>query len=178
MAYHVIEQAERVLKGIEIGYFNTGGHYEFRDEYYKYFSDPDPQARRHALAVFTRMLKDWDSESCFVFMPVKVWRDRGEEPYYQFEDYLAAFLKHHKKIEQEFPVMHEYIIKFLIQIEKRKGHSYEGWFPEVDPKIFEELRKEILITKSYLKDRSTSMKYFLREVGIAPFFKADSIKKE
>lgn len=182
MTEKIVEQAKHVLDGIEIGYFDTGGSYEFQEEYYKYFGDPDFQTRKYALAVFTRMLGDWDSGVSFVFVPMELWReikeskkDRniGEEPYYYFDDYLKAFLNHHKNIEKEFPVMYEYIIKFLIQIEEKKGISYEDWFSEIDPKLFKKLRTEVLIPKSNLKDQLTPIKYFFKEVGIVPFFKSD-----
>ncbi|PIJ96848.1 hypothetical protein [Lysinibacillus sphaericus] len=171
----VIQKVKNAISGIEIGYFDTAKHYIF-DEYFKYFNDDDKETRKYALLIFTSMLGNWYSKSTFVFKPKKErlkYDDGIETDYYNFESYLSSLLDSHQYIEKEFPYMFEYIVVYLILIEKDKGSSYEEWFPEINPDIFKQLREKILIPNSNLAQGGHPIKYLFREVGIEPFFLTD-----
>lgn len=62
--------------------------------------------------------------------------------------------------------MFEKIVSSLIKIEQNKGISYEEWFPEHNPELFDRLREEVLIPKKHLAEKNSPEKYFLKEVGI------------
>ena len=171
MTNNIIEQAKRGLKGFAIGYYQTSCCYgEYLEEYYKYFTDEDFETRKYSIAAFTCMLGTWEARYCQVFQPIKEWEEHRDPLglYYCFEDYLIALLEHHEQIENEFPYMFQDIVYCLINIERDRGISYEEWFPEHNPNVFKRVRDEILIPKKYLAEKSSPMKYILKEMGIEP----------
>lgn len=175
----IVEKVTKGLENVGLGYFDTGESCEY-DEYYLYFNDPDIETRKCALAVFTVMLGNWQSDCSFAFIPQHERKYIGgyspNEPSHELNNYVKAFVRHHEQIEQDFPVMYEYIIRFLIQIEEKHKYSYEVWFPEVDAELFKKLREDILIPNWTVVDNPTDIKYFLKEAGIPPFFKGDFIE--
>ena len=172
----IVEKVTEGLKNVGLGYFDTGESSEY-DDYYADFNDPDVETRKCALAKFTVMLGNWRSQCSFAFTPQHERKFIGhynpDEPSYELNNYIEAFVAHHEQIEQEFPVMHEYIIRFLIDIEVEHNLLYEQWFPEVDAQLFKRLREDILIPKQTVATNKTEIKFFLKEAGIPPFFISD-----
>ncbi len=175
----IVEKVTVGLENVGLGYFHTGEGSEY-DDYYLYFNDPDFETRKCALAEFTVMLGNWHEKCSFAFNPQHERKFIGgyspNEPSHELNNYVEAFVGHHEQIEKNFPVMYEYIIRFLIQIEDNLKYSYEVWFPEVDAELFKRLRESILMPKRRVVDNPTDIKYFLKEAEIPPFFKGDFIE--
>ncbi|MCL1699515.1 tetratricopeptide repeat protein [Lysinibacillus sp. Bpr_S20] len=172
----IVEKVTEGLKGFGIGGFYTSSGFEY-DEYYRFFNDRDLETRRCALAAFTVMLGAWHALSGFTFIPQhdrKYLRGYNpNEPFHELNNYIEAIVTHHQQIKQDFPVMFEYIIDFLISIEVERKVPYEKWFPELDAQLVQRLRDEVLLPNKSLLDNPTEYKYFLREAGIPPFFEDD-----
>ena len=50
MTNNIIEQAKRGLEGFAIGGYHTSGNFsKYREDYYKYFGDPDDETRKYAI---------------------------------------------------------------------------------------------------------------------------------
>ena len=185
MTNNIIEQAKRGLEGFAIGGYHTSGNFsKYREDYYKYFGDPDDETRKYAIAAFTCMLGTWETGSLQIFQPIQEWEENkkwssnplDQKRFYRFKDYLYALLAHHEQIEKEFPYMYEDIVLFLIKIELNQGIRYEEWFPEHNPNLFQRLREEILIPKQHLVDKRSHRKFLLKEIGIEHFFESDQIR--
>lgn len=58
--------------------------------------------------------------------------------------------------------MFEIIVSSLIKIEQNKGISYEEWFPEHNPELFNRLREEVLIPKKHLAEKEQPGKILLK----------------
>ena len=162
MSIEIIEKVKKGLEGIEVGYFDTGQNFE-KEAYYDYFDAPDNETRRYAIAVLTVYLGNWYSLCSFPFLNAE--RD--------LEKYIKAFMEHHHKIQKNFPVMHEYIISFLIRIEEENSEKYSNSTFEIDKILHERLKREVLIPKREYLNKHTPIKYFLREIRVNPFFKSD-----
>jgi len=162
----IIEKVKRGLMGIEIGYFDTGQSFE-KEAYYDYFGASDKETRRYAIAVFTVYLGNWYSLCSFPFL------DR--ESY--LEEFIKAFIEHHQQIESDFPSMYEYIISFLIRIEEENSGKYAYSTFEIDKELYERLKREVLIPKREYLNKHTSIKYFLREIRVNPFFESDYVEE-
>lgn len=167
MSNEMIEKVKRGLEGIEIGYFDTFQHFE-EEDYYNYFDHAALETRRYAIAVFTVYLGNWYSGCSFPFANAKE----------NLAAYITSFIVHHRKIEKDFPVMSEYIISFLIRIEEENSKKYAYSALEIDKKLHERLKREVLIPKREYLNKHTSFKYFLREISVSPFFKSDFIEVE
>ena len=181
MTSTIVQKVKHIVDGIEIGYFDTAKNYDSDsfEEYFKYFGDPDKETRKYALLLFAAMLGNWHGGSARVFTPEEERLKRSNyspnENYYDFKEYIKAFLEHHKNIEKEFPYMYEVIISFLIWIEKDRKGYYEKWFPEIPSELFQQLRSEVLIPKRNQIDVFISFGLLFKEIGIKPFFKSDFI---
>jgi len=174
----IVEKVRLGLDNVGLGYFDTAESSEY-DEYYRYFNDPDFETRKCALAEFTVMLGNWHACSATAFTPQQN-RKFGHlnGPNYQWNElnpYIEAFVSHQKIIEQDFPVMNDTIIWFLIHIEIENKLRYERVFPEVDEVLFKRLREEILLPFQEQGKGLPEGKYFLKEAGIPPFFEGDFI---
>ena len=167
MSGEIIEKVKRGLKGIEMGYFDTGQIFE-EEAYYNYFSDSDKEKRRYAIAVLTVKLGNWHSLCLFPFLSEKDG----------LEEYIKAFLMHHHQIQKDFPVMYEYIISFLIRIEEENSKKYADSTFEIDKELHEQLKREVLIPKREYLNKHTPIKCFLKEIRVSPFFKSDFIKEK
>ncbi|MFT9819862.1 tetratricopeptide repeat protein [Lysinibacillus sp. NPDC056185] len=172
----IVEKVTEGLKGFGIGGFYTSGGFEY-DEYYRFFNDRDLETRRCALAAFTVMLGAWHALSGFTFIPQHdrkyLYGYDPNEPFYELNNYIEAFVAHHQQIKQDFPVMFNYMIRFFISIEEERKVPYEKWFPELDALLVQRLRDEVLLPNKSLLDVPTEYKYFLKEAGIQPFFEDD-----
>ncbi|MDM5248025.1 tetratricopeptide repeat protein [Lysinibacillus sp. G4S2] len=172
----IVEKVTEGLKNFGLGGFHTGGGCEY-DEYFNYFNVRDLETRRCALAAFTVMLGNWHARSSSTFIPQHDRKYLGgydpNEPFHELNNYIEAIVAHHHQIKQDFPVMFEYIIDFLISIEEERKVPYEKWFPELDAQLVQRLRDEVLLPNKSLLEVPTEYKYFLREAGITPFFQSD-----
>lgn len=165
MSNEMIEKVKKGLEGIEIGYFDTGQIFE-DEAYYNYFGVPDKETRRYAIAVFAVQLGNWYTSCSFPFFDRVAY----------LEGFIKAFISHHEQIEGDFPCMHEYIISFLIRIqEENSGNTTYSNF-EIDWELHEQLKRKVLIPKREYLNKHTSMKYFLREIKVDPFFKSDQFE--
>lgn len=162
MPNEIIEKVKKGLKGIEIGYFDTGQIFE-EEPYYKYFGALDKETRRYSIAVFTVYLGNWYSLCRFPFL------DKPQ----LLEEYIKAFIENHQHIQKEFPVMYEYIISFLIKIEEENSQKYADSTLEIDKELYERLKREVLIPNRDYLNRHTPIKYFFREIGVDLFFETD-----
>lgn len=163
----IIKKAKRGLLGIEIGYFDTGQSFE-KEAYYDYFGAQDKETRRYAIAVFTVYLGNWYSLCSFPFL-------NGNN---NLKEYIKAFIVHHYQIEKEFPIMHEYIISFLIRIEEENNKKYADSTFEIDNELHKRLKREVLIPKRAYLNKHTPIKYFFKEIKVTPFFKSDFINEK
>lgn len=162
MSNEIIEKVKKGLIGIEIGYFDTGQIFE-EEAYYDYFGDSDKETRRYAIAVFTVYLGNWYNGCRFPFLNAES----------DLEEFIKAFLVHHHQIQKDFPVMHEYIISFLIRIEEENSKKYAASTFEFDKELHELLKREVLIPKREYLNKRTPIKYFLNEINVSPFFIKD-----
>ncbi len=94
------------------------------------------------------------------------------------EEFIKAFIERHRQIESDFPVMYEYIISFLIRIEEENSGKYAHSTFEIDKELYERLKRDVLITKRDYLNKHTPIKYFLREIGVNPFFKSDQFEEQ
>jgi len=73
------------------------------------------------------------ARSGFTFIPQHDRKYLGgynpNEPFHELKNYIEAIVAHHHHIKQDFPVMFEYIIHFIISIEEKRKVPYEKWFP-------------------------------------------------
>ena len=158
----IIKKVKKGLKGIEIGGFYTGQNFE-KDSYYKYFDDPDKETRRYAIAVFTIYLGNWYTLCSYPFLYAKS----------DLENFIEAFITHHKQIEKDFPCMYEYIISFIIRIEEENSKKYDYSTFDIEKELYERLKREVLIPNREYLYKKTPIKYFLREIKVEPFFESD-----
>lgn len=172
----IVEKVTERLKNFGIGGFYTSSGFEY-DDYYRFFNDRDLETRRCALTAFTVMLGAWHALSGFTFIPQHNRKYLGgydpNEPFHELNNYIEAIVAHHHQIKQDFPVMFEYIINFLISIEEERKVPYEKWFPELNAQLVQRLRDEVLLPNKSLLEAPTEYKYFLKEAGIPPFFESD-----
>jgi hypothetical protein len=160
----IIQKVKRGLKGIEIGYFDTGQIFE-EEAYYNYFDAADKETRRHSIAVFTVYLGNWHSLCRFPFL--------GQPQL--LEEYIKAFTENHQHIQKDFPVMYEYIISFLIKIEEVNSQKYADSTLEISRVLYGRLKREVLIPNRDYLHKHTPIKYFFREIGVDPFFENDLV---
>lgn len=170
----IVEKVRKSLRYFEISDFYSGKYAEY-DEYYLYFDHPDKETRRCAIAQMTVLLGVWRTGSARPFVPQHERKFSGEykphHPFYELHHYIAAFYRHQKRIKDEFPVMHEYIIAFFISIENERGLSYEKMFPELDAALVQKFREEVLI--SFAPNQRTPIYHFFKEAGIEPDFESN-----
>lgn len=162
------QKLARLLNGIEIGFFNTAKDWgeETNDEYFKYFGDADEELRAMSILAFACMVGNWYNGPADVFYTNPRVTYSPPEPYYQFDDYLSAFLDHSFQIERDFPVMYSYIIYYLAELDKQK--PFEHVFPTIEQTLFVNMRTLFASDEKRLK--LASFNDLLREVGLPTFF--------
>ena len=156
----LIDGVKKGLEGIEIGYFHTGQ--SFPDlPYYEYFGDPDKEVRRYSFAVLVVKLGHWECGCGFPF------HDKSTE----LKKYVKSFLNHHMEIKRDFPCMTDFCIEFFKRLlEGLTETSSEYWKFEIGSTLYDDLKKEIL---AHDTEHLFTMKEFLQEINVAPFFKSD-----
>ena len=78
------------------------------------------------------------------------------------ENFIEAFIVHHKQIEKDFPCMYEYIISFLIRIEEENSRKYDNSTFDIEQELYERLKREVLIPNREYLHKNTHIKYFLK----------------
>lgn len=162
------QKLAKLLAGIEIGYFDTSKNWgeETNDYYYKYFDDPDPELRSLSLLAFTSMVGNWYHGPADVFYTSPHAIYSPPTSFYSFDDYLSAFLEHASQIKHDFPIMYSYIVYYLSELDKKR--AFEHVFPEMDQKLFSQMRT--LLFSGEKNVRRSSFNDLLREVGLPTFF--------
>lgn len=170
----IIKNAREILKGIEIGFFDTAKPWneENYEEYFRHFNDPNPEVRKYALLIFGAALGNWQMKSAFVFPratdPDPQFRNMNERKIYRFENYIQAFLENKEAIQKEFPTLYKSIIINLILLDQEV--PFENDFPGMNSKSLADLRKTIG-QSGFTGQSQFSFNQILREVGIPTFFK-------
>ena len=172
MTKTLLDKAKSILEGIEIGFFDTAKNWNVDnyDEYYKYFSHPDFEARKYSLLVFAAGLGNWYGGSAIIFRPIEErkkekWFLSYKDKIYYFEDYVRSFIDNREAIKQEFPFLYSVIVSFLIQLDNEKRFEYI--FSSVDKQLF-------IVLRQMLSGLEVKHQYnfndLLREVGLPTFF--------
>ncbi|RNF41220.1 tetratricopeptide repeat protein [Planococcus salinus] len=164
----IVEKVEDVLKVFEPTYFHGAWVFEF-DRYDLHFTDPDDETRRAAVAAFAMMVGIWETGSAHSFTPQHERKFDGafdpNKSYFELHNFISAFYANLPSIQQEFPVMTAYIIDSLDAIDVRSKIGLELKFPEMDPSLFKEFRKEVLLPNRQPKKRLPPLEDFLEEIG-------------
>ena len=166
----LVDKAKSILEGIEIGFFDTAKYWDEDnyDEYYRYFSHPDIEVRKYSLLIFAAGLGNWVIGSSIIFRPVKDQKkeksyNSSKDRTYNFEDYVRAFIDNRDAIKQEFPILYNSIIDYLIQLDNTEQLNF------VEKQLYLVLRQ--VLTDSGLKEHKYNFNDLLREVGLPTFFK-------
>lgn len=166
----LVDKAKSILEGIEIGFFDTAKYWDEDnyDEYYRYFSHPDIEVRKYSLLIFAAGLGNWVIGSSIIFRPNKDQKkeksyNSSKDRTYNFEDYVRAFIDNRDAIKQEFPILYNAIISYLIQLDNTEQLNF------VEMQLYLVLRQ--VLTDSGLKEHKYNFNDLLREVGLPTFFK-------
>ena len=175
MTKTLVDKAKSILEGIEIGFFDTAKNWneENYDDYYQYFSHSDFEVRKYSLLVFAAGLGNWFMKSSFIFRPIEEL-ERGkhlhwhQDRIYQFESYVKSFVDNSEAIKQEFPLLYNAIVCYLLQLDNEKRFEYI--VRSVDKQLFIVLRR--ILTDSGLDTEKYQYSFndLLREVGLPTFF--------
>lgn len=164
----IVEKVETTLKAFDPTHFHGGWGFEF-DHYEQHFTDPDDQTRRAAVAAFAIMVGVWETQSGFAFTPQHERKYSGgynpTRPHFELNGYVSSFYVNFPSIQQEFPVMTAYIVRFLNIIDERGKIGLEHQFPEMDQKLFQQFRAEILQPIRQSGQQLPPFEDFLREIG-------------
>ncbi len=169
-ATSIVEKVRKTLRYFEVSTFYAGKYAEY-DDYYLYFDHPDKETRRCAIVQLTLLLGVWSTGSAHPFIPQherKLDDYNPYHPFYELHHYITTFYRLHERIKSEFPIMHEYIINFFIQIEQKHGLTFEKMFPELDGMLVQRFREEVLIPNE--SKQHTPIQYFFKEAGVRADF--------
>ncbi|TKI50585.1 hypothetical protein [Lysinibacillus tabacifolii] len=172
MSKTVLDKAKRIVAGIEVypGLAKDWSKDNY-DNYYLYFSNPDPEIRKYSLLVFFVGLSNWQLGSAFIFRPIKELKkdeDFDGNKVYRFEDYVRSFLDNRENIKQEFPYLYDNLVWYLLRLDNQKHFEYI--FRSVDKKLFIELRQVLIKSGIDANILPNNLNNILREVGITPYF--------
>ena len=175
MTNSIVEKAKQIVDGIEIGFFDTAKnwHTENYADYYLHFNDADYETRKYALLVFCAALGNWYNKPANVFIPIEIQMQHPDfhlykDKIYRFELYVEAFLEHHEAIKQQFPLLYNAMVFFLIQLDREQ--PFEEIFHSVDEQLFIELR-EIVAVSNIDENYRYNFNDLLRELDLPTFFK-------
>lgn len=168
MPKKIVNRAKCILKGIQ---FDLELAFDWNDDYYdnyfQYFSHPDDEVRKWSLLIFAGGLGNWRLGSARIFSLIE-----GKKTY-QFEDYVRSFLDHRVSIKQEFPLLYNRLVWYLLWLDNRKPFdtiftSYFSYRSYICPKkkLFNELRQ--VLTESEIDARKfpNNLEDILKEVGL------------
>jgi len=173
MDIKITEKAKQILRGIQVGYFDTAKKWgpETYDEYYLYFNHPELEIRKYSLLVFAAALGNWHMLSAYVFRPLEEQKkDLLYTPntVYILEDYVKAFIEHNDSIKYEFPYLYKLMIYYFINIDIKVGEDVH----QVSQDTFNKLR--VIIDTSGVEPNYRSGEFdfsnILREVGLPTDF--------
>ncbi|CAM3066774.1 hypothetical protein FITA111629_01475 [Filibacter tadaridae] len=143
MSKKIVDKAKHILKGIqfdlELAFDWNKDHY---DNYYQYFTHPDNEVRKWSLLIFAGGLGNWHLESAQIFRTIKELKKYSEfNKYkaYHFEDYVQSFLDNKDAIKQDFPLLYNQLVWYLLRLDNKKRCEYI--FRTVDKQLLIELRQ-------------------------------------
>ena len=174
----IIRKVRSITEGFNIGYNDTLGNYYAAnfDYFYQYFNHPDKETRKHAFFLFMYLLGNVYAGHRGV---LPRHNDTHENPntLYIFENYLQTFLRYHKQLEKDSPVVYHFTVYYISNLEETLGETYETYYSDITKEIFQVLRSEVIEPNKQMKEITElpKMKYLLREMNIEPFFKSDFI---
>ena len=142
MPKKIVDKAKRILYGVVFDFDLAFDWYnENFDNYYQYFSHPDDEVRKYSLLIFAGGLGNWHLESALPFRPIEQQVTDGDfdkDKVYHFEDYVKSFLEHRVAIKQEFPLLFNRIIWYLLRLDNRK--PFDTVFTFADKQLLNKLR--------------------------------------
>ena len=170
MTKTLIDKAKSILEGIEIGYFDTAKNWneDNYDDYYQYFSHSDFEVRKYSLLVFAAGLGNWFMKSCFIFRPLEELERGKYLDLYHFECYVKSFIDNSEAIKQEFPLLYNAIVYYLIRLDNEKRFE-EYNIRSVDKQLFIVLRKVLTDSELDVEKYQYRFNDLLREVGLPTF---------
>ena len=86
----------------------------------EYFSHSDFEVRKYSLLVFAAGLGNWFMNSCFIFRPLEKLERGKYLDLYHFECYVKSFIDNSEAIKQEFPLLYNAIVYYLIRLDNEK----------------------------------------------------------
>lgn len=175
----IIRKVRSITEGFNIGYNDTLGNYYAAnfDYFYQYFNHPDKEIRKHAFFLFMYLLGNVYAGHRGVLPRQHNETHENPNTLYIFENYLQAFLRYHKQLEKDSPVIYHFTVYYISNLEETLGETYETYYSDITKEIFQVLRSEVIEPNKQMKEITElpKMKYLLREMNIEPFFKSDFI---
>ncbi|KOS68940.1 hypothetical protein AEA09_10540 [Lysinibacillus contaminans] len=172
MSKAVLDKAKKIVEGIDFDIeLAKDWSKDNYDNYYLYFSHPDPEIRKYSLLVFLVGLGNWQLGSAYIFRSIKElkkYEDFDEKKVYLFEDYVQSFLDNREDIKQEFPLLYNRLVWYLLRLDNQKRFEYI--FRSVDKQLFIELRQVLIESGIDASILPSNLNNILREVGIIPYF--------
>jgi hypothetical protein len=168
LSENIVNKAKQILKGIEfdldLAFIWNNDYY---DHYYQYFSHPDDEVRKYALLVFAGGLGNWCLESAHIFRPIEEKVNDGDfdkDKMYHFEDYVQSFLDHRVVIKQEFPLLYNRLVWYLLRLDNRK--PFDTIFTSADKQLFNELRQVLAESGIDVSKLPNNHQDIIKEVGL------------
>lgn len=163
-----VDKAKCILKGIKFDLeLAFDWNKDYYDNYYQYFSHPDREVRKWSLLVFVGALGNWHLGSACVFSLID-----GNKTY-QFEDYVQSFIDHRVAIKQEFPLLYNRLLWYLLKLDNRKPFdtiftSYFSYPSYVCPRkqLFNELRQVLIESGIDANKFPNNLEDIFEEVGL------------
>ncbi|MER2118988.1 MAG: hypothetical protein ABS935_01905 [Solibacillus sp.] len=175
----IVTKVRLITEGFNVGYNDTLGNYYAAnfDYFYHFFNDSDKETRKHAFFLFMYLLGNVYAGHKGVLPRQHNETHENPNTTYIFEHYLQAFMRYHKELQNEFPVIYHFTIYYLNNLEETLDESYETYFSDIPKEVFHRLRTEVIEPNKQMKEiaQLPKMKYLLREINIEPFFKSDFI---
>ena len=172
MSKTVVDKAKRILEGIDFDLELAKNWSEDNyHNYYQYFSHQDLEVRKYSLLVFATALGNWHLESAQIFRSIKELKKYPEfnkDKVYHFEDYVQSFLDNKDAIKQDFPLLYNRLVWYLLRLNNKKRCEYI--FRTVDKQLLIELRQVLTETGIDASVFQNNYNDILREVGITPYF--------
>lgn len=170
MSKTILYKAKKIIEGIDVDIeLAKDWSKDNYDNYYLYFSHQDLEIRKYSLLVFLVGLGNWFLGSAYIFRPIKELKkasDFDKNKVYHFEEYIQSFIDNRESIKQEFPLLYNRLVWYLIRLDNQKHFEYI--FRSVDKQLFIELRQVFMESGNDASRLPIDLNNLLREVGITP----------
>lgn len=170
MSKEVVEKAKQILKGIQFDFEITfDWRSTYYESYYKYFSHSDVEVRKYALLIFVGALGNWRLESAHIFSSTEEINNNKTidmDKVYHFEDYIRSFLKHKESIKQEYPLLYNKILWYLLWLDNKK--PFESIFTSIDIQLLNELRNVLAESGVDASKFQNNFQDIIKELGFTP----------